>query len=281
MVVIENKSGQLANRIIIFSHFIANAIENNYTLVNPSFDEYSKYFPAVRTNNFFGHPITTLKFIPYGLIRVVGKVGRTIFKESPWHHFIVHYSSNVVFDLSKEFFLEEAKKKTVIVNGWQFRDKSGLDKYADTIKLIFKPDEIVEEGCKRFINKNKQLAKFIVGVHIRRGDYKLWHNGRYYFDNKFYLDKMIEMKNQLQDSVLFVLCSNEFIDTTDFDDVQVVYHKGDLITDLYTLSKCDFIIGPPSTYSMWASFYGAVPLLHIKSKMQKISLDEFKISDLM
>ena len=190
--------------------------------------------------------------------------------ESRWHHFIVHHSSNGVFDLSKESFLKEVKKKTDIVNGWVFRDKYCVDKHTDIIKLIFKPEEMVEESCKHFIYKNKLLAKYIVGVHIRRGDYKLWKNGRYYFDNKFYLDKMLEMKNQLKDSVLFVLCSNELIDVEDFNDVQVICSNGDMITDLYTLSKCDYLIGPPSTYSAWASFMEMYHYYILNLKLNKL-----------
>ena len=34
---------------------------------------------------------------------------------------------------------------------------------------------------------------------------------------------------------------------------------GTEIGDLYSLAACDYIIGPPSTYTQWASFYGQVP----------------------
>ena len=47
------------------------------------------------------------------------------------------------------------------------------------------------------------------------------------------------------------------------------------IEDLYALSICDYILGPPSTFSMWASFYGGVPLRFIKHSNDKIFLREF------
>ncbi|MFN5837557.1 MAG: hypothetical protein ACK47J_12755, partial [Pseudanabaena sp.] len=50
-----------------------------------------------------------------------------------------------------------------------------------------------------------------------------------------------------------------------------------IIEDLYSMAKCDYLIGPPSTYSMWASFYGMVPLLHIYDKHQIINLKDFLI----
>lgn len=44
--------------------------------------------------------------------------------------------------------------------------------------------------------------------------------------------------------------------------------------DLFSLSKADYIIGPPSTFSAWASLYGTVPLYFIES-----SNSDFKIPD--
>ena len=44
-------------------------------------------------------------------------------------------------------------------------------------------------------------------------------------------------------------------------------------TDLYALSLCDRLMGPPSTFSRWASFVNHVPLYFIFDKNQKIQSD--------
>jgi len=41
------------------------------------------------------------------------------------------------------------------------------------------------------------------------------------------------------------------------------------------LSKCDYLLGPPSTFSMWASFIGDVPLRLIKGAEENIQMDQF------
>ena len=51
--------------------------------------------------------------------------------------------------------------------------------------------------------------------------------------------------------------------------------KSDGITDLYALSRCDLIIGSPSSYSQWASFYGDVPLCLILRDKMNIIIDSF------
>ena len=52
------------------------------------------------------------------------------------------------------------------------------------------------------------------------------------------------------------------------------------ILDLYTLSVCDRIIGPFSSYSRWASFIGEVPLCFLETREQQFTEQSFaKIVD--
>ena len=70
-------------------------------------------------------------------------------------------------------------------------------------------------------------------------------------------------------NILFFISSNEKIQFSD------KYHTfclndGGAIDDLYGLSICDYIVGPPSTFSQFASFLGQKPLLILWEKKQKI-----------
>ena len=52
------------------------------------------------------------------------------------------------------------------------------------------------------------------------------------------------------------------------------------VLDLHTLSICDRIIGPFSSYSRWASFIGEVPLCFLETKEQQFGEAQFsKIVD--
>ena len=41
------------------------------------------------------------------------------------------------------------------------------------------------------------------------------------------------------------------------------------------MSLADYIMGVPSTFSMWASFYGKVPLRILQYKDEKVQLNQF------
>ncbi len=60
-----------------------------------------------------------------------------------------------------------------------------------------------------------------------------------------------------------------------FSKLQVTFGTGDLIEDMYALASCDYLIGPPSTFTMWASFYGKVPLNIIRRSDQSQQLSDF------
>lgn len=46
--------------------------------------------------------------------------------------------------------------------------------------------------------------------------------------------------------------------------------------DHFLMSKCDYLIGPPSTFTMWASYIGKVKYYHIENDSGEIRLSDFK-----
>ena len=44
--------------------------------------------------------------------------------------------------------------------------------------------------------------------------------------------------------------------------------------DLYSLAQVDLLVGPPSTFTGWASFYGSVPIYWLESQDDMINVGE-------
>lgn len=117
----------------------------------------------------------------------------------------------------------------------------------------------------------------LIGIHLRRGDYKIWQEGKYYYDDQTYMHFIQQIRSIFNGQrVKFILCSDEPIDYTYFCEEDIYISTQDMIIDLYLLAKCDYLIGPPSTFSGWASFYANIPLCIIDSKDVKINLTNFK-----
>ena len=62
--------------------------------------------------------------------------------------------------------------------------------------------------------------------------------------------------------------------------VRIHQFSGNAVEDLYMLSVCDYLIGPPSTYSLVASMYKDVPLYRMdKAAIEAMELDSFRRFD--
>lgn len=280
MVIIQSKSGRLANRLFIFSRFIANSIEYSYSLANPTFDEYCRYFPSTRKNDFGNYPIS---------ISSPGNYHYKFFFPSTWvlkkvkpsgrDYIFIRSEKGPFYDLNNPEFVRLAATKRVYASGWYFNDRQNMIRHQDAIRSLFTPDTEVTEGISEHFTRIRREDHVIVGVHIRRGDYRRWQGGIHFFEDHEYAEKMSALEYHIHQegkSVTFLLCSNEPIDSEAYKAFSIQKGPGDMIGDLYSLASCDYIIGPPSTYSMWASFYGRKKMLHLLREKQDMKPETFR-----
>ena len=121
----------------------------------------------------------------------------------------------------------------------------------------------------------------VVGIHIRRGDYATWNDGRFFYSLEEYHEFMLRIQQLYsRKRVAFFISSNEDFSLNLFEGCicrRFGKEPSGAILDLYTLSLCDRIIGPFSSYSRWASFIGEVPLCFLESKDQEFCDEKFSI----
>jgi hypothetical protein len=285
MIIIAYKPGQLCNRLFYFGHFIAKAVEHDVALINLGFKEYSSLFPATRSNSFEGHKISVRP--PFGLLRyrVVNFVARLIGRllpASPLHE-IIKCDLDEPLDIGSPSFIDKAKRKLcIVIYGFEMRDRAMFAKHSKLLRRIFATDaDICSAVNDRIGTLRRNSGVTVVGVHIRRGDYATFHGGKYFYSNRIYRNKMQEVMATLghdkEKRIVFLICSNEPIDLAEFDGLDVTFSASSQLIDLYSLAKCDLIMGPPSTFSRWASFYGNVPLGEISDPTTPITTEMFSV----
>ena len=214
----------------------------------------------------------TLSFFIKGLLKL--KITKLPFVE------IIKYEGygqgDIPFDLNDKIFLRKAKSKIVLVHGWLFRDAVNQKKHRSLLLNNWKPNLNFQETTDEYCNRYKKEHDVLIGVHIRAGDYKKFEGGKWFYTPNQYYDKMKELAalEVFRDKkIAFVICSNEKnISLPETDMFSVFNEERHFVEDLYLLAKCDYIIGPPSTFSIWASFYGDVPLLMMNDI--SINIDE-------
>lgn len=164
--------------------------------------------------------------------------------------------------------------------GWSTRtDTRYLAQTKTELQRIFRPKGTIVNKAEGLIEKMKQTSDIVVGVHIRRGDYATWNDGRFFYELEDYHQFMLRVQEFYKGHrVSFFISSNESFSLDIFNGCicrRFGKEPSGAILDLYTLSICDRIIGPFSSYSRWASFIGEVPLCFLENKDQLFTEDSF------
>ena len=151
----------------------------------------------------------------------------------------------------------------VVFEGWDFRSRTAILQVRDKIISIFKPRPAVEEEVSKRMSVARGSSGIVVGVHVRWEDYRGTDR---FLDLHEYVSRMTELRDLLSpQKVSFLVVSPESVPVESLPANSFSFAGKSAVVDMYSLAQCDYLMGPPSTFSMWASYYGARPLFLIKS----------------
>jgi hypothetical protein len=180
--------------------------------------------------------------------------------------------------VDKRFIERREASRILLVRGWTFRDEQGFRKHADVLRSYFTPVDPHASRISGLIERARKDCDVLVGVHVRQGDYQKWLDGRYYYETRDYAEVMRRAGTLWKGKrVRFLVCSNESQDERLFDGLDYIMGNGHQVEDMYAFAACDYLIGPPSTYTMWASFYGSVPLFVVEKPGVSLTIQGFKV----
>lgn len=289
MIILLNRCGQLANRVFMFTNFIALVEKYNLKIMNLAFFEFQRHFKQTNQDLFCRYPEKTFRFVKHREVDYLLYLLSFYFFK--FFRIINPFKKRLlILDLDKddikissegcdEKVMWAAKNGIVVIlHGWVDVFEK-LDKgQAGAIRNYFVIKDEHQKNVESVVNKARQQGEILVGVHIRHGDYRRFRKGKYFYT----LETYVKLLNQIQaffpgKRVSFLICSNEPQDPEVLAGLKYVFGPGHRVEDLYALAKCDYLIGPPSTYTMWASFYGQVPLYMIEDAEYKFGLTDFKI----
>ena len=262
MRIICDAPGQTCNRLWTYVASVAQCIAEKKRMTIIFFDWTIEDFPNLLHAPFIYFPLYHKWYLERGN-------GWNNYKGLTWK--VTH---NKTWD--KIFKFLGCKK------GWDTMDDARyLAQTKKELQHIFRPRKEIVEKAEKMILKIREQADFVVGVHIRHGDYKTFYDGRFYYTLEVYHQIMLNIQKVFPDKrVAFFISSNESFTTEQFTGCSCYRFgkepSGDIL-DLYTLSICDRIVGPWRTYSRWASFIGEVPLCCLKGREPIITSDDFQV----
>lgn len=183
------------------------------------------------------------------------------------------------------------RHQNIVVSGWFVRYYDLFLKYRDEICDLFTIDEQYTAPVKQRMDdlSPADAGNLRLGIHIRRGDYATWKDGIYCYDDLTYaayinaFAKLFPEKNIhvfLSTNDPLVVEEQYAALTMESSNVTIHYLQGNAVEDLYMLSQCDYLIGPPSTYSLVAAMYHDLPLCRMDTtKPGQLSIESFRKFD--
>ena len=253
MIFARDKS-QMCNNLLQYAHVYAWGREHGRKVISMRFSYKYRYFHICHTNltgfgwYLFAKYMAALKLLPTASFK-----HRDCDREALERKMLRH--------------------RNIVVSGWFIRYYDLFLKYRQEICDLFTLDEQYTAPVKakmleaeKLSTLNSQLSTIRLGVHIRRGDYAEWRDGIYCYDDEVYARHINRFASLHPNEELHVYLStnDKEVSATDFQQhcPQVVIHhlQGNAPEDLFMLSECDYLIGPPSTFSLVATMYRDIPL---------------------
>lgn len=249
MKIIIDNAGQTCNKFWCYIQPLIHCINTKQKVIIPYHDAQIDYFPNLLKNDYFIYPFYN-KFLNrlLGIERYTWWIRKCIkHKHHDFYPFLFKHFGNV-FDYA-----------------WDSRRESIPQEYFPEIRRIFRPSECIVQEVESLFRNMRKGADIIIGVHIRRGDYRLFMDGKYYYSFAQYTSLCKNIVSFFKgEKIVFFIASNDKIDAEVMSGIDYfTIQNTSVVKDLYGLSVCDYIIGPPSSFSRWASFYGEVPIYFI------------------
>ena len=253
--MITGRYGRMGNRIWTFANVLAFARDNGIKVSNLAFSQYEDFFEG---RSGLAANATPIKWLGEKALRLLYKVNLRLrlfpvieLGESGFLNLDATTASTMAFFAHRFVFF----------SGFYFGAARSLLRQGDFIRSYFSLKPALLKRVNNLVQVARGNADILIGIHMRQGDYRTFCEGTMYYSRDEYLALMRWLEGQCIDrKVVFLVCSDEAQDFSDCADLRVVVSADTPIVDLYALAQCDYICGPNSSFSHWASFVGKVPL---------------------
>jgi hypothetical protein len=197
----------MCNQFQSLAHQIATLLDGNIkgSIISVRF-EYKEYFPNLKNMKMVKlyDSKTAEKILTFCY-----KITRNLLRNNRIF-FDYHYYSDEGEKLEKYIYSEGFRYLNAF-SGWPYYDQKAFLKHETQIRELFALSKDIEGKVTVQLQDMRKHCDILIGVHIRRGDYKEFKNGEYYYTDEQYIDTCEKLKNIINGRVGFVLSSNDVI----------------------------------------------------------------------
>lgn len=155
MRIICDAPGQTCNRLWTYVASIAQCITEHKKMVILFFDWTIEDFPNLLNCPFIFFPLFQKSYLESG---------------NGWNNY-----KGLTWKVTHNRFWNTIFKLFGCTKGWDtMKDNHYIEKTKKELQHIFRPKKDITDKAEGFLRTIKKEADFVIGVHIRHGDYKTW-----------------------------------------------------------------------------------------------------------
>ena len=283
-VIYTHGGGRLGNQLLRLAHWMAWAREHEgeVEVIDTAFWPYAQFF-----EHWKNHPACVYPVRPHRLDTAARQFSRLSVWLGPrgerclqraahatgrwwpgWQARSLDDRAGESIDLeSSDFFSVVTKHRVTTCAGWKISGWKFFAKHQAMIKECFRPDPVFVRCAEKFIAPLRGEYDVLAGLVIRQGDYQMWHDGRFCFSTGTYagwIRQLIDLHPGRR--VAVVMACDERQDPSAFAGLPCYFASGSAnagghwFESFVELSRCDFVLSPPSTFGAMAAFVGGRPL---------------------
>jgi hypothetical protein len=286
-MLLSKKTGQLGNRLTVYAHCLAAARERGYRFLNPAFCEYAPFFVGPRAHVAAAdelpaadarEPSARARTLGYLLARAAYKSAKVVKHVSFGAIAVARARNEEHLDLRAVVEAAELRGcRYLVLQGYHFRHNPWFAAHDGFIREFLAAAAPWATEGRDAVAALRRECDTVVGVHIRHGDYREHLGGRFFWPVPQYAAFMARMVALLAPArVGFMVCSNAVHGREDFHGFTWRAGPGHLVSDQQALAGCDWILGPPSSFSSWAAYVGRSRLLRLEDPLLPFHLEDFQ-----
>ena len=290
-VFLLDHTGQLGNRLILMSHFIAAAEEFGFRVHDFALAPHRKNFAGLVHNPFFTYPAHQVGWDAGALTKALRKPlaswlqrrGPSLEGKEGWlGYFNANHRPSIRLD-GEGFARWMSLHRVFFPWGYDYRCSSWVAKHLEKIRTFLRPAGPSANRAQGFLRNLRASGRTPIGVHLRLGkDYQEFFGGKWHFPMEVYV-KLMKRYQALsrEEAVVFVLCSDIPLNPKLFEDLPVLIGPREPFEDFCLLSGCERVMGTVSSFNQMACFLGQRPLFVLQDVHKVLdSLEDFRIPEL-
>ena len=270
-LVLSKYYGGFGNRLFLYVHTLATAMEYGFSMCNLTLHQTAHLFESLWSNSWcrypaprFGFPLHSWSRAARGWVEWLahaqrGRPGRVPGLHTWWLDDGVDGSLSME---SSEFLSVCRQYRWINLQGWQFRAPRFVQKHRERIRNFMRFRRSQNPQLTSWLDESRAQKKTRVCLHIRMGDFRTWHGGRYFIDPGIYASAAHRIaQTESGRNLEFWVCSDESVDLALFPAGTRTTPNRTLAEDFQLLTEADFILGGISTFSRVAAFLGNAQFL--------------------